>query len=154
MAVKQGNIHSMNRIGLYYKEQDDYYNAIKYCNMANFKANAELLKYIIDYNIMYNDYDNIIYYSWIGLNAGYLCIVKKLITYLLKHNQIKDVLEVYIICCDNGLYDNIALNKVTEIINIDYNSIMKYYGERYIKLYKLINKYINCNDITTLICTY
>jgi hypothetical protein len=73
---------------------------------------------------------------------------------LLKYNKINDIFEVYIICCDNGLYNNVQLNDLINIINIDYNSIMKYYAERFIKINKLINKYVYCNDISTLICTY
>jgi hypothetical protein len=154
MGIENGDIEAINILGLYYKNHNDYENAIKYCNMAKSNVSSILLEYIVDYNINSNNYHNVIHYSWIGVNGGNFYIVKKLFAYLLKCNNIKDILEVYIICCDSGLYDNDDLNEFIKIVNIDYINIMKYYAERNIKIYELINKYLFCNCISALICTF
>jgi tetratricopeptide (TPR) repeat protein len=156
MAVQQGDVNSMNQLGLYYKELNDYNNTLKYCNMAISKQNADpiLLEYIIIYNVELNNYENAIYYFWIIVNDGHFNIIKNLLKYLFECNVIKDVLEFYIICCENTIYNEHQLNDFKNIINIKYNDLIKYGAQRIIKICKFINKFINCNDISTLICDY
>jgi TPR repeat protein len=154
MAIEHNDTDAMNRLGLYYIKQNDYHNAKKYCDMSELNVYPELLQYVINHNILYYDHDNVMYYSLVGLNANYHDIVEHLFKYLLKHNKIKDMLEIYIICCDNGLYNNYQLNNFVKIINVDYNCIIKYSAERNIRVYELINKYLYCTCISTLICTF
>jgi predicted DNA-binding protein (UPF0278 family) len=127
---------------------------IKYYLMAGSNADKNLLKYIIDHYITLDDYNNIMKYLWIGFGICDYVVIKKVITYLLKNNKnIENIMEIYVLCCNDTRYED-YLEEIRITINMNRAQCEKYICERYIKLYKSINKYVNCDDISIIICKY
>jgi hypothetical protein len=153
MAISNGCTKSMNNLAYYYKGQKDYENMIKYYLMAGINSDTTLLKYVVDHYITLNDYDNIMNYFWIGFEIVDYIIIKKVIRYLLENNNMENIMEIYTLLCNDTQYED-YLEEIRKIINIKQIQYEKYVCERYIKLYKNINKYINCDDISILICKY
>jgi hypothetical protein len=152
IAVDNYDYKSMNYLAHYYKEQNDYENMIKYYLMAGIHSDKKLLKYIVDHYIILQDYNNIMKYLWISFETSDYIVIKKVIIYLLENNK-DAIMEIYTLLCNDERYED-YLEEIKNIINIKQIQYEKYMYKRHIKLYKLINKYINCDDINYLICEY
>jgi hypothetical protein len=149
-----GCTDSMNNLANFYKEQEDYENMLKYYLMTGPHCDKNLLKYVVDYCIKLQDYNNIMNFLWIGLDSADYMIIEKVSRYLLKHKyNMENIMEIYFLCCNDIRYEN-YLQDLKNIINIQQIQYEKYSYKRHIKLYKLINKHIHCDHINFLICEY
>jgi hypothetical protein len=137
MAIEKNFNVSIYNLGVYYEKQKDYDNMIKYYLMAGTESDNKLLKYIVDHYILIKDYDNIMNYFWTGFRITNYVVIEKVIGYLLKNNQnIKTIMEIYALCCNDIQYEA-YLDDIKKLIKI--KQIQYFFIKLKIEFYKYIN---------------
>jgi hypothetical protein len=168
MAAEYGNNMSMNYLGCYYENEKDYHNMMKYYLMAIKSKNAIAMRNLAgyyennnkDYELMEKYYlmaiecgdnvamNNLAYHyenkkDYINMEKYYLMAISYKNTVAMRnlayHYDIKKCLEIYAICC---CYCS------------TYIDIINYFDERYNSLCNIVNYFVNCKDICTIVCKY
>jgi tetratricopeptide (TPR) repeat protein len=70
MAIDKGNDNAMNNLGLYYQQQKDYDNMMKYYLMAIDKGDSDAMFNLGLYYKQQKDYDNMMKYYLMAIDKG------------------------------------------------------------------------------------
>jgi hypothetical protein len=157
MAIEHGCHLCPIMIADYYDNINDIENMIKYYKIGVERGCKKSMAKLCYYYYVQNDHINIIKYCMISIYNGCAKAAHTLINY---YNNIKPesymayIIEIYNICCEINKYTDGELEYIRSRTTFTMHKISVYLRETYLGKYLLINKYINCSDISKIICNY
>jgi tetratricopeptide (TPR) repeat protein len=118
MVINKGHIDAMNNLGLYYNEQKDYTNMLKYYKMSIDEGESNVMINLGFYYEKQKDYPNMIKYYLMAIYNGKNDLIKYLNSYLTNSNNTEHLLlcKKYL-DKENTKKLNILIKNHFEIIN-------------------------------------
>jgi tetratricopeptide (TPR) repeat protein len=143
MAVEKGNNIAMNRLGVYYKKQEDYDNMIKYYQMAIEKGNSNAMYNLGLYYEKQEDYDNMMKYYQMATEKGDLDAMNNLGFYYEKKKDYDNMAKIAKMIYDKTNNDAM-IDEFIDFILVEISNR--------IDLLELFREYLDKSNIEILNC--